>query len=98
MTKEQLIAYRAGKLAKRHGKEISHITASLEKTVAEKTEVIDSLKAENEKLVAENAALKAENDKLVAENAALKAENEKLVAAEKKSSTATSSAKAKGKG
>ena len=70
MTKEQLIAYRAGKLAKRHGKEISHITASLEKTVAEKTEVIDSLKAENEK----------------------------LVAAEKKSSTATSSAKAKGKG
>lgn len=84
MTKEQLIAYRAGKLAKRHGKEISHITASLEKTVAEKTEVIDSLKAENEKLVAENAALKAEN--------------EKLVAAEKKSSTATSSAKAKGKG
>ncbi len=84
MTKEQLIAYRAGKLAKRHGKEISHLTASLEKTVAEKTEVIDSLKAENEKLV-------AENEKLVAEN-------EKLVAAEKKSSTATSSAKAKGKG
>lgn len=64
MTKEQLIAYRAGKLAKRHGKEISHLTASLEKTVAEKSELIDSLKAENEKLVAENEKLKAENDTL----------------------------------
>lgn len=90
MTNEQLIAYRAAKLAKRHGKEISYLTASLEKTVAEKSELIETLKAENEKLAAENETLKAENEKLAAEN-------EKL-AAEKKSSTATSSAKAKGKG
>ena len=90
-------AIRAQRFAKRHKRVAQSLTAPLEKTVAEKSELIETLKAENEKLAAENEKLKAENEKLAAENEKLAAENEKLKA-EKKSSTATSSAKAKGKG
>ena len=65
-------ALRAKRFAKRHKRIAENLTDPLEKTVAEKTELIESLTAENEKLVAENATLKAENEKLVADNETLK--------------------------
>ena len=58
-------ALRAKRFAKRHKRIAENLTDPLEKTVAEKTELIESL-------TAENATLKAENEKLVAENETLK--------------------------
>ena len=51
-------ALRAKRFAKRHKRIAENLTDPLEKTVAEKTELIESLTAENEKLVADNETLK----------------------------------------
>ena len=58
-------ALRAKRFAKRHKRIAENLTDPLEKTVAEKTELI-------EKLTAENATLKAANESLSAENETLK--------------------------